>query len=198
MVCSCALKGDACRKSDNHINFLLPMSSLNKAFLTTLFLCTAPAAQASVSVDFREGAPKDRFTITNSSECALNNVVVNIDLSNTDGKLIFDTTGAGAGVEVFQPFEVTKGAIKLISSETVTDGDTGLSLGIESLGSGESISFTIDVDDTLVKSELGNIRVSNSEIKGGAFSIQAGEGISASAVFGANSRAETAALTCSS
>lgn len=119
-----------------------------------------------------------------------------IDLSDTVGMLIFDTTGTGAGVEVFQPFEVSKGNVKLISSDTVKDGDTALSLGIQSLSAGESISFTIDVDDTLSNSELGNIRVSDAEIKGGAVRVQLAAGTSASATFDGNSRAEIASLNC--
>ena len=172
------------------------MFNFQRALLASTLVCSAQLAHANVTVDFREGAPKDRFTITYTGECVLNDVVFNIDLTGTDGKLIFDTTAAGAGVEVFQPFEVTQGAVKLISSQRVNDGDKALSLAIEKLGSGDSISFTIDVDDTLTNSELGNIRVSDSEIRGGTVQVQVGKNISASAVFGSNSKAETSALTC--
>lgn len=172
------------------------MINFQRSLIAGTLVCMSQLAQANVIVDFREGAPKDRFTITYTGECELNEVVLNIDLSGTDGKLIFDTTAAGAGVEVFQPFEVTKGSVELLSNQTVSDGDKALSLGIAKLGSGESISFTIDVDDTLKNSELGNIRVSNSEIKGGTVQIQVGENISASAVFGSNSKAETSPLAC--
>lgn len=172
------------------------MFSFQRALLASSLVCSAQFAQANVTVDFREGAPKDRFTITYTGECVLNDVVLNIDLSGTDGKLIFDTTAAGAGVEVFQPFEVTQGAVTLLSSLRVNDGDKALSLGIEKLGSGESISFTIDVDDTLTNSELGNIRVSDAEIKGGTVQILVGDIVSASAVFGSNSKAETLPFAC--
>lgn len=172
------------------------MIHFQRSFIACTLLCTAQLAQANVAVDFREGAPKDRFTITYTGECVLNEVIFNIDLSGTDGKLIFDTTSAGAGVEVFQPFEVTQGSVKLLSSQRVNDGDKSLSLSIEKLDSGESISFTIDVDDTLTNSELGNIRISDSEIRGGTIQIKVGEKISASAVFGRNSKAETSPLPC--
>lgn len=172
------------------------MALLSRASVAAFALSFAHVSYANMAVDFREGAPKDRFTITNTGECELNDFELTIDLSDTDGMLIFDTTGNGAGVEVFQPFEVSKGAITLISSDTVKDGDTALSLAIQSLSAGESISFTIDVDDTLSDSELGNIRVSDSEIKGGAVRVQLAAGASASAIFDGNSRAEIASLNC--
>ncbi len=90
-----------------------------------------------------------------------------IDLTASTGKLIFDTTETGAGVEVFQPFEVAEGQLELISNDTVADGDTELTVQIANLSPGERVGFTIDVDDTLLSSELGRIRVTSSEISGG-------------------------------
>jgi hypothetical protein len=77
----------------------------------------------------------------------------------------------GQGVEVFQPFEITKGEMRLTSAEKVSDGDKRLSLNIESIKAKDFVSFTIDVDDTLVESQLGNIRVTGTEIKSASVSI---------------------------
>lgn len=123
-------------------------------------------ASANLDITFRESAPKDSFIITNTSECTANNLIVNIDLSNSAGKLIFDTTAQGAGVEVFQPFEVKQGDITLATA-TIKDGQSKLSITINNLEPQGTASFTIDVDDTLKQSRLGNIRVANSEIMGG-------------------------------
>lgn len=123
-------------------------------------------ASANLDITFRESAPKDSFIITNTSECTANNLIVNIDLSNSAGKLIFDTTAQGAGVEVFQPFEVKQGDITLATA-TIKDGQSKLSITINNLAPQGTASFTIDVDDTLKQSRLGNIRVANSEIMGG-------------------------------
>jgi len=101
---------------------------------------------------------------------------MNIDLTRSAGKLIFDTTASGAGVEVFQPFEVRSGEIELISGDKVVDGDRTLAVLIASLKSGESASFTIDVDDTMTNSELGMIRVSKSEISGSEVLVSIGGG----------------------
>ena len=63
-------------------------------------------ARADIVVNFVESAPKDRFVIKNTGEYDFENLIVEIDLTSSVGRLIFDTTGNGAGVEVFQPFEV--------------------------------------------------------------------------------------------
>ena len=161
-----------------------------------IFLLSMSLAQANVQVDFTESAPKDRFTIKNTGGCALNDLTLMLDLSNSAGKLIFDTTASGAGVEVFQPFEISKGDMKLISALTVNDGDTALSLSIPSLPSGEAVSFTIDVDDTLPQSELGKIRVTGAEIARSRLQVRVGAQKPVSAFFDKNSRATAVLAPC--
>jgi hypothetical protein len=140
------------------------MLNVRLPIVASVCLLAGQLAHANVEVTFVESAPKDRFVLHNASQCALNDLTVHLDLSNSVGRLIFDTTATGAGVEVFQPFEVKKGNLKLISASEVKDGDSTLSLSIENIAANDSVSFTIDVDDTLTQSELGNIRVSGSEI----------------------------------
>ena len=134
-------------------------------------LLLASIASADVKVRFVESAPKDRFVFENTGDCLLTDLQVRIDLANSAGRLIFDTTGTGAGVEVFQPFEVRSGQVALQGQ--VRDGDTQLKITIAELASGERASFTIDVDDTLKNSALGNIRVAGSEIASGQVSLSA-------------------------
>lgn len=162
-----------------------------------LALLLTSVAQANIEVRFSEGAPKDRFTISNQGKCSLKNLTVDLDLSKSQGKLIFDVTGAGAGVEVFQPFEVTEGKLKLASGTRVKDGDSGMSLSIESLKPSQRVSFTIDVDDTLPNGALGMIRVAGSEIKGGTVSVKAGNLKPANSTFGDNSIAVVPTTNCS-
>jgi len=121
-------------------------------FLGVLLCHTTAFASTGLEFTFIESAPKDRFEILNSGACDLTDVVVQIDLSPTMGKLIFDTTAAGAGVEVFQPFEKKNGDFALIETE-VKDGDQQLSIGMDLFQAGQSVSFTIDVDDTLPNSD---------------------------------------------
>ena len=49
----------------------------------------------------------------------MQDLALEIDLTQSEGRLIFDTTATGAGVEVFQPFEVTHGNIALVSQDGV-------------------------------------------------------------------------------
>ncbi len=141
------------------------------SLMAFLFLLGQPVL-ADLQVNFIESAPKDRFIIRNTGSCEFKNIIMDIDLSQSKGGLVFDTTATGAGLEVYQPFEVTQGAIELIHTDIVEDGDTQLSLGIQSLPKGKVVSFTIDVDDTLPASELGRTRVTGSEITGGLVRVE--------------------------
>lgn len=125
-------------------------------------LFTAPAF-AKLNVVFSEGAPKDRFTFTNTAACTLSGARLELDLSASSAGLIFDVTASGAGVEVFQPLEFVAGASALSTRPTVKDGDNRVVLDIAQLPAGQSIAFTIDVDYTLGGRE---ITVNGSEIAG--------------------------------
>ncbi|MGI9371639.1 MAG: aggregation factor core [Hyphomicrobiales bacterium] len=120
-------------------------------------------AQADLNIRFDEGAPKDRFTITNFGACDIGPTSISIDLSGSTFGLVFDVTAKGAGVEVFQPFEVTIGRENLSKIPMVKDGDNIIKLDLTGLKSKESFAFTIDVDDTKKSRE---ITVSNSELQG--------------------------------
>jgi len=158
-----------------------------------LALCTSPAL-ADMRVEFDEGAPVDRFTITNAGACTLSGATVTIDLVESAGRLIFDVTESGAGIEVFQPFRVVAGGDLLTKLPTVSDGDTTVSLGLRSLGPNERVAFTIDVDDTT--SGYG-IMVSGSEITGAMVRIEADES-RAEGRFGTDSTARIALASCTS
>ncbi|MEM8689407.1 MAG: aggregation factor core [Pseudomonadota bacterium] len=126
-------------------------------------LAISTPALADLQVRFDEGAPKDRFTISNLGDCDVGATVVSIDLSGSPYGLIFDTTGSGAGVQVFQPFELTAGKDKLASIPVVKDGQNEITLDLLGLKPQETVSFTIDVDDTVNNRE---ITVADAEIVG--------------------------------
>lgn len=127
---------------------------------------------ASIQVRFDEGAPKDRFTIENAGNCDLGSTVISIDLSGSPHGLVFDVTGKGAGVEVFQPFELVNGGEKLRRLPIVKDGDDQVTLEFSGFKAGETLSFTIDVDDTM---NAQQITVSNSEIAGATIIATTGQ-----------------------
>ncbi len=141
---------------------------LPKSILAATFgLLVASSLQAGVQIRFIEGAPKDRFVLTNVGTCQVEASNVKIDLSQSAGRLIFDVTEKGAGVEVFQPLEFVEGADALRQLPSVVDGQNTIELEIASLAAGDTLAFTIDVDDTIGQRE---ITVTGSEIEGATLS----------------------------
>lgn len=157
-------------------------------------LVTSPAS-AIVTVSFVESAPKDTFTFTNAGACDLGPAVLSIDLSESAAGLIFDTTADGAGVELFQPYETVAGTEVLASITPVTDGDAKIALTVTGLAPGQSLSFTIDVDDTAHHSALGQNQVTDNEIAGATVAVTAG-GKTSIGVFDNTSRAVLRTPAC--
>lgn len=147
------------------------MKSLALNVAACMTLC-APA-MAYVLVEFDEGAPKDRFTVTGLGECMTGPADVTIDLSGSAAGLIFDVTGAGAGVQVFQPFEASASTGALLGATEVRDGDTEVTLRLRDIAMGTAVSFTIDVDDTAGSRQTV---VSGSEIAGASVRVSNGQG----------------------
>jgi len=83
-----------------------------------------------------------------------------------EGNLIFDITAEGAGVEGFQSFRNEDGEPCLQAEPTVLDGEQTINLTFSTFAPGQDYQFSIDLDDQLTQSELGQIRVSGSEITG--------------------------------
>ena len=160
--------------------------------LSSCLFALASVAQADLNVRFIEGAPKDRFEISSVSDCLNGPLTVSINLDGSAGGLIFDTTSKGAGVEVFQPFELTTGTVLVDQAPTVMDGDTALSLRLSALPKGQVAAFKLDVDDT---SSAREITVSGAEIAGARVKVDSAEG-SRSAVFDATAQARVEASSC--
>jgi hypothetical protein len=159
----------------------------------TLLLAALPlAAQANLQVAFLEGAPKDQFRIVNASDCTLTGASVLLDLSKSSGGLIFDVTATGAGVEVFQPFDLIEGAEHVSAMPTVSDGQSRIRLDLSDFAPGETIAFTIDVDDTLGQRA---ITVSGSEIEG-ALVVYAQSGFDSAAAFSNRAVADVPLSDC--
>ncbi|MCO4823514.1 MAG: aggregation factor core [Amylibacter sp.] len=159
-------------------------------FATAALFCATTAA-ADLIVTFDEGAPKDRFTFQNTGTGSLPAATLRIDLKNSAGGLVFDVTDQGAGVEVFQPFELTSGIGAVTKTSPVTDGDTQLAIDITGLQPNQKLAFTIDVDDTLGQRE---ITVNDAEISGAEGSITA-QNLRSSASFSGDTA--VISVTCS-
>lgn len=156
-------------------------------------VCAQPAL-ADLTVDFIEGAPKDRFVITHNDGCPVADAQITIDLQGSQGALVFDTAAGAQGVEVFQPFEVVAGAALLTDLPRVADGDRSITLNTGAIPVGGQIAFTIDVDDTLGQRE---ITVTGAEIAGATVSMTNGATISI-AQFDARAKAVIVGTVCQS
>lgn len=161
-------------------------------FAAMCLLALPVQALADVQMTFRDGAPKDSFVISALGACDHGGLVLTLDMGPSAGGLIFDTTGAGAGVEVFQPFELTRGGALVSALPEVVDGQKTLSLTLVGLPVDQVVSFTIDVDDTAGARE---ITVTGSEIAGSVLSVERGGAVS-SAVFDEGGVAVVAVSGC--
>ncbi len=123
------------------------------------------------NVKFNESAPRDSFLVSNTSSSDWTISTLSLDMRNSAGNLIFDVTAEGAGVEVFQPFRADDGAASAAEQPNVLDGDQQLVLDLSGFAPGVDFRFTIDVDDQLSNSELGQIRVAASEMSGAELTL---------------------------
>ena len=189
------------------LGMLLASSALSAAASSALASDTASAqgTQASlcglgIDVTFREGAPRDRFSFVNTSSQGWHIDRISLQLENTAGNLIFDTQAGGDGVEVYQLFEVENSTATLVQTASPDDGANRLDLTFSRFEAGDSFTFSIDVDDQLVSSELGQIRVSDSEMAGGVVAVTlrdaAGELHALEMVFDDQSRSTIALPAC--
>lgn len=156
-----------------------------RIMITTVLLMAATTSQADITARFIEGAPKDRFEVTNAGGCALPAGDVTIDIGTAPAGLIFDVTASGAGVEVFQPFELVAGGENLSTLPQVADGDQAIRLPLTGLAPDATIAFTIDVDDT---SSNRQITVNGSEIAGATIRASFGN-VEASGTFDTSAKA---------
>ena len=172
----------------------LAVTVMRLGALSSVCFCWASPSFADLQVRFDEGAPKDRFTISNTDSCSLGATAITIDLRGSPYGLIFDVTGRGAGVEVFQPFELSQGGEYLNAYPEVLDGDNQLTLDLNGLAAGASLSFTIDVDDTANNRE---ITVSGAEIMGAGVIVRT-QVSSSTASFSDDAMAPVAISSCTS
>jgi len=177
---------------------LIPHAAMRLVFLWALVIGmmggVMPLALADVGVRFIEGAPKDRFELTNLSTCALNSATVTVDLRPSVAGLIFDVTAEGAGVDVFQPFELVAGTAAVVSHSPVKDGDQHLVLRIRELRPGAMVAFTVDVDDT---AGPRGITVTGSEMMSAVVRVETA-GASSAAAFSAQGSTRVQTPACPS
>jgi hypothetical protein len=149
--------------------------------LITLIASAAPllvVAQTTCKVDvtftFTESAPRDRFEIRNDSSAGQPIQRARLELNGSAGRLFFDTAQGGAGVDVFQPFQVDSGEARLATVPVVKDGSDRIDLAFERFEPSQRFQFSIDVDDRLGDSDMGPTRVSGRELEGALLTVVVG------------------------
>jgi hypothetical protein len=161
----------------------------------------AGACGPMATVRFVESSPADRFEIVNNSSDAWDVAHVELTLDGSAGALIFDTLGGGAGTSMFQPFVPAPAEFDAVVPMEVGDGTRTLALDFAGFRPGAAFAFTIDVDDTLLRSELGPMRVTESEIEGALaqalFRAPDGEEMVLDGHFGPDGIAIVSGLACS-
>lgn len=170
-----------------------------RTLTATLLLAALPlpafaeTCGVDIQVRFVESAPRDRFIIENRSTIPTAIASLSLDLAPSAGRLIFDTESGGSGVEVFQLYRTEASDAVLSTAPTVNDGDDRLSLAFQSFNAGETYRFSIDVDDRLINSDLGQIRVSGGEMQGATLTATTNDGATYKASFDAANRAQLSA-----
>ncbi len=179
-----------------------PTPVLSAALLAAALLLPA-AAQAcgpNVEISFTETAPKDIFDIRNKSDDGWQLVSLAFDLSPSHGGLIFDTDVGGLGENVAQPFELAGGNAQLTTMPTVSDGDAAMLMLFSGFAPGQSFVFTIDLDDRLTESDMGQTMISGAEIEGtkarGLMRHPDGRELTAEGTFDRDSEARLSAGPC--
>jgi hypothetical protein len=167
---------------DTSVNGTLPINTrhtytcavgliLGAAFITAAHAETCPANNLSIHAEFIEGAPTDRLVLAHKSPAGWQIRDVAWDLSPSKGKVFFDVTDQGAGVEVFQPLRiVSKGAsaATLADSPAIRDGDEQLTMRFKQFTPEQTFAITMDVDDRLGGRE---ITVNSSEMSGATLDV---------------------------
>ena len=111
---------------------------------------------------------------------------VTIDLRASAGRLIFDTAAGGTGVEVFQPLRDEGGT----AVSDVVDGAQVIAVTLRDARAGRRAAFSIDVDDRLMASDLGQIRVTGGEMAGAVAIFETLQGTLIEAAFNTENRAQ--------
>ena len=130
--------------------------------------------QQQIALVFTESAPRDMFEIRNGSSKGQRIQRLTLDLAPSAGRLVFDTVAGGTGVDVFQPFRAEPGQARLAAVPDVKDGADRLELTFARFDAGQQFRFSIDVDDRLTASDMGQTRVSGREMEGALLTVVLG------------------------
>ena len=167
-----------------------------------IWLVQAPLAHACgpvVEIRFYE-SDGDVFIIENNSLEPWSLVSLDIILTGSTGRLVFDTVEGGPGYNSPQQFEAVDNDVGLAGTPVVADGAEALSLSFLNFKPKRSFIFVIDLDDRVENSDFGQAVISGTEIQGArarALLINPKAGKThAEGTFGTDGKARLRGATC--
>lgn len=160
---------------------------------------TARACGPEVVIRFIDSSP-DLFIIENNSLEPWTLLSLEFRAANSTGRVVFDTDFGGAGASEPQQFETVEGEVGLMRAPVVADGAEELTLNFTNFQAGRKFVFSIDLDDRLENSAMGQAYVTGEEIAGaevlGLFTHpKIGQG-NARGTFGTDGKAHLRGATC--
>jgi hypothetical protein len=161
-----------------------------------MLMITTVAANADLAVRFEEAAPKDRFIISNNTECTFGRGVLVTDLAPSPRGLLFDTVEGGAGENVAQPLEVAVADHLAVVTAPVADGARSAKVALDAFPPESRRVITVDVDDCDRSGPMGTQMISNSEMAGARIRVMLQGFVARDAVFNAQGEALIAAPDC--
>ena len=145
---------------------------MRRAFIGTLALVlglvlgpTARACGPEVVIRFIDSGP-DLFIIENNSLEDWTLLSLEFRAEHSAGRVVFDTDFGGAGASEPQQFETVEGEVGLMMAPVVADGAEELTLHFANFAPGRKFVFSIDLDDRLPNSAMGQAYVTGDEIAG--------------------------------
>jgi hypothetical protein len=153
-------------------SLLISLAMLATGSVASANAPSTESCAAQITGRFIESAPRDRFTFANSPTSRWSVRNITIELGAADGNLVFDTENGGAGVEVFQPYRLEDSSAAVTDVTLPDDGGQSIKIQFSEFQPGQEYTFSIDVDDQLTDSALGNIRVSGGELRGTRLTVE--------------------------
>lgn len=165
-----------CTGQESHDTETVTMTEVNAVEPSTIEspVVERHTAEPNVIVQFAESSP-DRFTIVNIGDCDLSHLIVEIDLNESDGGVVFSKPTS---------YSMLRGDISLFSTADYGDASSSLLVAVDTLSANDFASFTTDLNDSVEFEGRSGYRVSMEELQGGVVRISDRYGRVVSSEFG--------------
>ncbi len=125
-----------------------------------------PACGPRLMIEYTDDGP-DVFLIRNLSGEGWALEALSIDLSGSAGDVVFDTVFGGEGAGSPSPFQSLPGeGVRLVAMTPASDGGRLLALRFAGFAPGARFTVSVDIDDRLPNSAMGQSYVTGPELAG--------------------------------